>query len=110
VLIVRATKKLLDRIGPPTLREGEHSSTILGEWYATALFWKPQVVLLVNEPTLLPCYCRWRPQRPCRPGSPSRSLRCSRLTRPRQRSLTRNCSTCETTASAGPPIAAWSAS
>lgn len=26
----------------------------LGNWYATALFWKPQVVLLVNERTLLP--------------------------------------------------------
>jgi hypothetical protein len=26
----------------------------LGEWYATALFWKPQVALLVNETTLLP--------------------------------------------------------
>ena len=30
------------------------SSTILGNWYATALFWKPQVALLVNERTLLP--------------------------------------------------------
>jgi hypothetical protein len=54
VLIVRATKKLLHRVGPPTLQEGEHSTTLLGQWYATALFWKPQVVLLVNEPTLLP--------------------------------------------------------
>jgi hypothetical protein len=54
VLIVRATKKLLHRVGPPTLQEGEHSTTILGEWYATALFWRPQVALLVNEPTLLP--------------------------------------------------------
>jgi hypothetical protein len=54
VLIVRATRKLLDRIGPPTLREGEHSTTLLGEWYATALPWRPQVALLVNESTLLP--------------------------------------------------------
>ena len=29
-------------------------STILGDWYATALFWKPQLALLVNERTLLP--------------------------------------------------------
>jgi hypothetical protein len=36
VLIVRATKKLLQRIGPPTLREGEDSTTLLGQWYATA--------------------------------------------------------------------------
>jgi len=26
----------------------------MGQWYATALFWKPQVALFVNEPTLLP--------------------------------------------------------
>ena len=54
MLIVRATKKLLHRIGPPTLLEGEQPTTLLGQWYATALFWKPQVALLVNEPTLLP--------------------------------------------------------
>jgi hypothetical protein len=54
VLIVRATKKLLDRIGPPNLGEGEPSTTLLGQWYATALFWKPQVALFVNEQTLLP--------------------------------------------------------
>jgi hypothetical protein len=54
MLIVRATKKLLERVGPPTLGEGECGTTLLGPWYATALFWKPQVVLLVNEPTLLP--------------------------------------------------------
>jgi hypothetical protein len=54
VLIVRATKKLLQRLGRPTLADGEDSTTLVGEWYATALFWRPQVVLLVNESTLLP--------------------------------------------------------
>jgi hypothetical protein len=54
VLIVRATRKLLDRIGPPNLDEGEQSTTLLGQWYATAMFWKPQVALFVSEPTLLP--------------------------------------------------------
>lgn len=54
MLIVRATQKLLRRVGPPTLQDGEQSTTLLGEWYATALFWKPQVALLVNETTLLP--------------------------------------------------------
>ena len=54
MLIVRATKKLLQRIGPPTLREGEHSTTLLGQWYATALPWRPQVALLVNEPRCCP--------------------------------------------------------
>src|SRR5256885_4714050 len=54
VLILCATKKLLDRIGPPAMPEGERSTTRLGQWYATALSWRPQVALLVNEPTLLP--------------------------------------------------------
>lgn len=53
MLIVRATRKLLDRIGPPDL-EAEQSTTMLGHWYATAVFWKPQVALFVNEQTLLP--------------------------------------------------------
>jgi hypothetical protein len=54
VLIVRATRKLLDRIGPPNLDEGEQSTTLMGQWYATAMFWRPQVALFVSEPTLLP--------------------------------------------------------
>jgi len=54
VLILRATRKLLDRIGSPTLCDGDRSTTVLGEWYAAALTWRPQVALLVNESTLLP--------------------------------------------------------
>ncbi len=54
MLILRATKQLLDRIGGPRLGAGEQSTTQLGQWYATALRWRPQVALLVNEPTLLP--------------------------------------------------------
>ena len=30
------------------------STTLLGDWYATAWFWRPQVALLVSEGTLLP--------------------------------------------------------
>jgi hypothetical protein len=33
-------------VSPPT--------SLLGIWYATALFWKPQVALFVNEAALLP--------------------------------------------------------
>lgn len=29
---------------------------MLGNWYANALFWKPQVALLLNERTLLPVF------------------------------------------------------
>jgi hypothetical protein len=54
MLVVRATRKLLGRIGPPGLEDGEQSDTLLGQWYATALFWRPQVALFVNGPTLLP--------------------------------------------------------
>ena len=51
---IHATKKLLDRVKPVLGRDRAISTTILGDWYATALFWKPQVALLVNESTLLP--------------------------------------------------------
>lgn len=54
VLIVRATKKLLRLAGPPTAPEEEHGTTLLGPWYATVLFWRPRVALLVNESTLVP--------------------------------------------------------
>ena len=32
----------------------EQSTTALGDWYATVLFWDPRVALFVNESTLLP--------------------------------------------------------
>lgn len=54
MLIVRATKRLLDRIDGPGLGPGDQSTTRLGQWYATALRWRPQVALMVNETTLLP--------------------------------------------------------
>ncbi len=54
MLIVRATKKLLDRLGPPGPMAELTSTTLLGDWYATVWFWRPQVVLLVSEVTLLP--------------------------------------------------------
>lgn len=51
---IHCTKKLLDRVKLPVSTEQIVPTTYLGNWYATALFWKPQVVLLVNERTLLP--------------------------------------------------------
>ena len=54
MVTIFATKKLLDRIKPSSIATGGASNTLLGSWYATALFWKPQVALLVNEQTLLP--------------------------------------------------------
>ena len=55
MFVVHATKKLLDRCGGPSLSE-PLTTTALGDWYATALFWKPQVALFVNEPTRLPVF------------------------------------------------------
>ena len=65
MVIVRGTRRFLDRTGGPTTKnltrattqsnaEGEVSTTTLGDWYATVLPWRPQVALLVNETTLLP--------------------------------------------------------
>ncbi|MFZ4795590.1 MAG: DUF6933 domain-containing protein [Blastocatellia bacterium] len=50
---LHCTKKLLDRLKRP-IAEAVESETRLGNWYATVLFWKPQMVLAVNEKTLLP--------------------------------------------------------
>ena len=51
---MRATRKLLDRLGPPTSPVEQASTTLLGDWYVTAWFWRPQVALLVSGVTLLP--------------------------------------------------------
>jgi len=53
---IHATKKLLDRVKQPIHEPVGEPSTMLGNWYATAIFWKPQVALLVNERTLLPVF------------------------------------------------------
>lgn len=50
---LHCTKKLLDRLKRP-IAEAVESESRLGNWYATVLFWKPQLVLAVNEKTLLP--------------------------------------------------------
>ncbi len=51
-----ATKKLLDRVKQPIVELGDQPSTVLGNWHATALFWKPHVALFVNDRTLLPVF------------------------------------------------------
>ena len=55
MVIVRATRKLLQRLRRAPVADGDESTTLLGDWYATLLPWRPrQVALLVNERTLLP--------------------------------------------------------
>lgn len=54
VLIVRVTKKLSRLTGRATAPGDDRGTTLLGPWYATVLLWRPRVVQLVNESTLLP--------------------------------------------------------
>jgi hypothetical protein len=54
MVVIHVTKKLLDRLKLPAHQTDERSTTALGDWYATALFWRPQVALFVNESTLFP--------------------------------------------------------
>lgn len=56
VFTVRGTRKFLDRTSGPAVTETalQASTTMLGDWYVTVLFWRPQVALFVNEATRLP--------------------------------------------------------
>ena len=60
---VHATRKLLDRVKAPIDEPNANPSTALGNWYATALTWRPQVALFVNEQTLLPILLPLAPAR-----------------------------------------------
>src|SRR3954452_25606704 len=62
VLVIRGTEKLRDRVkGAPAAAEDQVSTTALGDWFANALFWRPQVALLVNSRTLLPVFMERAP-------------------------------------------------
>ncbi len=54
VFSVHATKKLLDRVTQRARRELAPPTSMMGNWYATFVGWRPQVALFVNEQTLLP--------------------------------------------------------
>jgi hypothetical protein len=57
MLIIRGTKKLRDRMKQaPAAAVNDESTTALGDWFATALFWKPQAALLVNTRTMIPVF------------------------------------------------------
>ena len=57
MLIIRGTKKLRDRMkSAPAASPDDEFSTVLGDWFATALFWKPQAALLVNSQTMIPVF------------------------------------------------------
>ena len=61
MLIVRGTKKLRDRVKGSLLDGDLESTTLLGDWFATALFWRPQVALLVNQRTFVPVFMELAP-------------------------------------------------
>ncbi|MFT4124850.1 MAG: hypothetical protein QM662_01300 [Gordonia sp. (in: high G+C Gram-positive bacteria)] len=54
MLIVRATKKLRDKIGGVPPGPHEESATVLGDWYANLLTWRRPHVILVNARTRVP--------------------------------------------------------
>lgn len=52
---LHCTRKLLDRLCHQPISDPVSTpAPTLSHWYATVLFWRPQVVLCVNERTLLP--------------------------------------------------------
>lgn len=62
MLVVRGTKKLRDRLKKaPAARPDDVSTTELGDWFATALFWRPQVALFVNQTTFIPALVELAP-------------------------------------------------
>lgn len=61
MLVIRCTKKLRDRMKGAPAADGAESTTALGDWFANALFWRPQVALLVNSRTLLPVFMELAP-------------------------------------------------
>jgi hypothetical protein len=110
VLIVRATNKLLRRIGFPTLQEGEHSTTLLGQWYATALPCRPQVALLVNEPTPLPVLTPPAPAATLLPPIPEQIATALTAHGTPQTIIGDELQHMRETSSPAPPTAAWSPS
>ena len=61
VYTIHGTKKLLDRVKQPVMPAVEDPTTALGNWYATAIFWRPQAAFLVNETTLFPVLLPFAP-------------------------------------------------
>ena len=53
MMVVRGTKKFLDRVGERPGVSDVMSTGVLGDWYVTPLFWRPQVALFVNERSYL---------------------------------------------------------
>lgn len=60
-MVIRGTRKVLDRLGGVSVTVADQSTTRLGDWYVNVLFWKPQVALFVSEAILLPVLVSFAP-------------------------------------------------
>ena len=60
MLIVRATRKLRQRLGSAAPDDGEPSTTLLGEWYATLLPWRPRQLIRRNGRAVTEPVWPWR--------------------------------------------------
>ena len=58
---VHGTRKLLDRLNTPVVPVNGPASTVLGDWYATVLLWRPQLVLFVNTSSFFPVFVPFAP-------------------------------------------------
>lgn len=56
MVVLHCTKKLLERVKSPVVASPAAPTTALGNWYGSALLWRPQLALFVNERTLLPVF------------------------------------------------------
>lgn len=54
MVIVRPTRKLLQRLGPVPAVDDQESTSLRGDWYATLLPGDRQPALLVSQTILLP--------------------------------------------------------
>ena len=54
MVVIHGTGRFRDRVPAPDGGADRPTTAALGNWYATVLFWRPQVALFVNEATLLP--------------------------------------------------------
>ena len=111
MLIVRGTKKLRDRMKQaPQAAPDDASTTSLGDWFATALFWKPQAALLVNTQTMIPVFTPLAPASKLLDRAPGSNRQGpARTRRTRRRSSTPNLPRWATSASHRPTTADSSA-
>ena len=58
---VHGTRKLLDRLKTPQVPASGPAPTVLGDWYATVLAWRPQLVLFVNTSSFFPVFVPFAP-------------------------------------------------